>query len=324
MIYSQSFIFRLIACLAISLYGLSLQAAEVDGEIEEIRFFIPPEDLEARRMDMIDDVYERQVGQSHPSGTTPEERSVLKEILQERPVFSDIAKRMQPKQFRSFVRTRARLLNLAYGMLRPISWNKDKLAKRMSSIDDFVIESADAIAMSNRTGFVFSISGAFGLGISKRLLDKIRSERIKRFIPETGGFYYVLAAGGGIYIKQVGPNKNRLVVDVFVDFDRLQKIHTYAGEVSAAINWGVAVDQAEGRGMDRLESHYIGILGVVRKSVSHFSYSLITGLALPPYLPVGMVYTNETFRPRATALNIPWFKIKGRRCENLFEESGPH
>jgi hypothetical protein len=297
----------LVACLSICLYGLKAQA---DDDL--VRLVIPPAEL-------IDDVYERQMTPA------PVDVASLKTILEanakERPIFSEISSRMQPDQYRSFLQARSRLLKFAYWLLRPVTWNREKLAERMVNIDQFVIESADSIATSNRTGVVISLSGSIGLGLSQKLIERIRSERIRSLIPKSGGFYHVFASGVGIYVQQNTNGKNSLVVDLFADFDRLQAIHTYAGEVSLAVNWGVAVDKSKGPSVEGFESHYIGILGVIRKSLDHFSYSLITGAALPPYLPVGMVYTNTTKRARVSVLKIPWFRFRGNRCEELFQES---
>jgi hypothetical protein len=269
--------------------------------------------------ELVDDVFERQMK------LAPIDQASLREILdfnaKERPIFLEIANRMQPEQYRSFVKTRARLLKFTYWLLRPVTWNREKLAKRMASIDQFVIESADSIATSDRTGIVLSLSGSLGLGLSQKIIEKIQSDRLRSLIPMSGGFYYVFASGFGVYIQQIENGKNRLVIDLFADVDRLQAIHTYAGEVSLAVNWGVTVDKSQGATVEGFESHYIGILGVIRKSLDHFSYSLITGAAFPPYLPVGMVYTNKTTRARVSVLKLPWFRSRDNRCKELFEET---
>ena len=197
------------------------------------------------------------------------------------------------------------ILRLTHWLLRPISFSREKINSRMKAIDVFVIDSATAIAQSQRTGFVFSGSFSFGLGVSDKLVAKIKSPKIRKWIPKSGGFYHVLALGFGTFVRQSADTKRHLVIDLFADFDRLEKVHTYAAEVSLAVNWGVAVDRSTRATRETLDSHYVGILGVVRKSADHFSYSLITGLALPPYLPIGMVYSNRTARARVSLVSIP-------------------
>ncbi|CAN5437614.1 hypothetical protein BH10BDE1_BH10BDE1_05690 [soil metagenome] len=312
MIPNLKLISQTVACVLIGLY-VHIANAQVEVPVE-VRLNIPTAEL-------IDEVYERQMTAAVDDPADLNE--LVKINFKEHPIFFEVANRMQPEQYRSFVKTRARLLKFAYWLLRPVTWNRQKLADRMASIDQFVIESADSIATSDRTGIVLSISGSLGLGLSQKLIEKIKSERLKSLIPESGGFYYVLASGLGIYVQANEAGKNRLVIDLFADVDRLQSIHTYAGEVSLAVNWGIAVDKSKGASVESLESHYVGILGVIRKSLDHFSYSLITGVALPPYLPVGMVYSNRTTRARVSILKVPWFRLRGDRCAEVFRESSP-
>lgn len=302
---------------AIAQGGPSSADQDVAGEIAEIRFIVRPEDglSDVESFERIDDVFERQM---QPARV---DRTRLSEILKDHPAVLEAADRLSPEQYRSFLKNRRRLLTTAYWALRLVSWNKNKFADRMSEIDRFVIQSADAIARSRRTGFAVSATGAFGLGLSDYLKAKIKNEKFRAILPASGGFYYVLGVGGGAYIQQTTKKKNHFILEVFVDFDRLKKIHTYAAEVSAAVNWSIPVDDVKWASVEKYDSHYVGILGVIRRGVSHFSYTLITGIAMPPYLPIGMVYTNETRRARVQILKIPWFKFRGDRCENLFLES---
>jgi hypothetical protein len=177
----------------------------------------------------------------------------------------------------------------------------------MLAIDAFIAKSSDAIARSNRTGFVLSISLSFGLGISEKIVARIKSDRIRSLIPKSGGFYYVFSLGLGTFVSRIKRERKSLVFEFFSDFDRLDRVHTYAAEGSIALNWGVAVDRSAQAGIAKMDSHYIGILGVVRQSDEHFSYSLITGLAFPPYLPVGMVYSNRTSRAHIALPGVPLF-----------------
>lgn len=236
-------------------------------------------------------------------------REFLDEVLSvPKRIPPEVVAGMSPVSYARFLKNRRRLLALAYRLLRPISFQREKLEKRMIAIDEFVIKSADVIARSHRTGLVFTISLAAGLGLSERLVAKIKSERLRSWVPRRGGFYYVTALGFAAFVERTVKGR-RLVIELVSDFDRLERILTYAGEISGAVNWGVAVDQASSTLLrartSRMESSYVGILGVVRSNAEHFSYSLITGLAIPPYLPIGMVYTNRTWRTRIPVLKIP-------------------
>ena len=293
---------------------------ELGGEtMEHIEIVVePPAEAvnEARVIEanLIDDVYNRQM---EPA---PTDRADLDYIRDAQRLPSEIAKSMSATSFAKFVRNRRRILTMTYWLLRPISFSREKLADRMAAIDEFVAKSSSAIAQSNRTGFVLSLSLSAGLGLSEKLISRIESEAVKARVPESGGFYYVLAGGVGLFVRQTTSTKKHFVVDVFADVDLLEKIHTYAGEVSVAVNWGIAADRSKAASAEKLDSHYIGILGVVRQSIEHFSYSLITGMALPPYLPIGMVYSNRTSRARATVLAIPLpsFLSRTERCERIF------
>ncbi len=232
-----------------------------------------------------------------------------------RPLPPELAKEMTSEQYARFLRNRAMILKLTHRLLRPVSFSREKINSRMDAIDTFVIQSARAISQSVRTGFVFSGSLSFGLGVSDKLVARIKSERLRRLMPKSGGFYYVIAAGFGIFVRQSTTARRHLVLEVFADVDRLDKVHTYAAEVSLAVNWGIAVDRSKGITREKLDSHYVGILGVIRKSAEHFSFSLITGLALPPYLPIGMVYSNVTTRFRASLITLPLFNRAARSAE---------
>lgn len=262
--------------------------------------------------DLVDDVYEGQM--ASPLRVVGRNQLDLAAIIDESNIPPEISRRMKPKNFQRFLRNRAALLKLAHALLKPISFNDEKLANRMRQIDGFVMRSADAIAKSSRSGVVFSFSAAAGLGFSQKILDRIKSKAVRRFIPNGGGFYYVLAGGVGFFVRSDAVSGRRFLdIEVFFDGDRLKKIHTYAAEGSLAFNWGVALDRGARSGFTRMDSHYVGILGVVRQSQEHFSYSLITGLAIPPYLPVGMVYTNRTTRLRLPLMSLPWFRhVTGR------------
>lgn len=233
------------------------------------------------------------------------ERSATRPELQPE-LRSDLSPENQRERF---ARNRVHILKIASWLLRPVTFSQSKFDERMAAIDAFIIKSSDAIVGSNRTGVVISFSLSLGLGLSDKLLSRISSSRVRSWIPESGGFYYVVSGGFGFYLHEKPRARRRLVLEFFSDFDSLDTVHTYAAEGSVAVNWGVAVDRAAAPGIAKMNSHYIGILGVVRQSPEHFSYSLITGLAFPPYFPVGMVYTNQTSRAHFALPGLPLYFI---------------
>lgn len=272
------------------------------------------------------EIYIPPVGSSdHPSEAQPEvelkNSSVLNQILDTSRVPDSLRIELGEDGYQRFLKGRRRTLTLLYRLLRVVTYRNHRLFEKMHRLDLFVQDSAIAIAHSNRTGLVISISGSMGIGISAILMRKIRRHKLFKLLPRSGGFFLLLGAGLGVYrVRSENGGRDRLIVEGFVDFDRLKKIQTFASEVSVAANWGLVMDHSEKKKLDQLESQYIGILGVVRQGQDHFSYSFVTGAAFPPLLPVGMVYENITKRYHIPFFSIPLLKLKSNRLDLDFDK----
>ncbi len=239
---------------------------------------------------------------------TPE---ILARVADPSRISFDLKESMPSEQFASFVKKRELLLETFYKILRPISFNELKFENNLINLDRFLQESALTITKSERAGVVITGSLSLGLGLSNQIRETLKKNRFTRLLSYPNGFYYVLALGLGSFVHTENDDK-KICFELTIDFDRLQKIKTYAGEISLAANWGFVVDQPPRAQVQSLNSHYIGVLGVIRQGVDHFSYSGITGFAVPPFLPVGMIYSNSTKRMR-----IPLVKFRMKHLQPI-------
>jgi hypothetical protein len=183
---------------------------------------------------------------------------------------------------------------------------------------------------------MFTLSG--GLALPSILVQKLKGTRIGRYIPDAGGFYYVLGMGAGL-TRHVANGRSNLLIEVFIDRERLNSSLTGIVEVSAAGTYGVVYEHREGAFRSQNNrTAYGGAAGVFREGPNQFGWAASTGVSFPPFIGSVLIYVDSARRDYIVRLNLTkaydvvaqvtsavwgWLKSSKEvssavRCESLF------
>lgn len=181
---------------------------------------------------------------------------------------------------------------LAFFHLSPTRINKVLL-----ELNNRFYESSHVISRSNTKGGTMMFSLSAGLALPQKIVQSLKQRSIGKYIPETGGFLYMLGFGVG-FARQVDENKkSKFVFEIFMDVERLKSTMTGLLEVSAAGTYGLVFEK---RGTDfthqKSGTTYGGIAGVFRQGQSQFGWSASTGMSLPPGIGAVLVFQDEATR----------------------------
>lgn len=183
--------------------------------------------------------------------------------------------------------------------------------KASKEIEKKFIENAPLIARSNTIGGTVSFTVNGGLALPKKIVEGLQKTPIGRFLPSNGGFYYVLGIGFGL-VRQTDPDgKSRMVLESYVDFERMIRTLTGIAEVGAAGNYGV-VYESRGQIHRTTETlvQYGGATGSFRHGEKMFGWSATSGFSFPPLIGAFLVFTDQSsryylFRVSNKGLEIP-------------------
>lgn len=183
--------------------------------------------------------------------------------------------------------------------------------KAVAEVETKFNESAPLIARSNTLGGTVSFSVNGGLALPHKIVERLQGTRIGRFIPQNGGFYYLMGIGFGFVRQQLPDGRNRWAFESYVDVERLLRAFTGMAEAGVAGNYGVVYESREGKfSVNRSNVTYGGVAGSFRHGQNVFGWSATSGVSFPPFIGAVLVYTDAStryylFRVSNTGLEIP-------------------
>lgn len=156
------------------------------------------------------------------------------------------------------------------------------------------------LGKSNSLGgtVMFSISG--GLALPQKVVRALKNkfQFADKYLPESGGFYYLLGLGAGIVkTRDLVTSKEKISFELFVDSERLIKTMTGMVEVSMAGTYGVIYELRDGSFQRQSnQTFYGGATGVFRRGETQFGWAASTGLSIPPGIGAFLIYQDQTTR----------------------------
>ncbi|QDK36746.1 hypothetical protein [Bdellovibrio sp. NC01] len=172
-----------------------------------------------------------------------------------------------------------------------------KINKALNELNGRFYESSHVVSRSNVKGgsMMFSVSG--GLALPRKAMEFLRKKSIGNFIPDSGGFYYMLGLGAGFTRQVDSNNKSKFVFEIFMDVEKLKNTLTGIVEVSAAGTYGLVFEKREGPFMTQKNTTmYGGATGVFRQGPHQFGWAASTGLSFPPAIGAFLVYQDHATR----------------------------
>lgn len=200
----------------------------------------------------------------------------------------------------------------------PISW----VNKAVKEVNDKFYRSHKLIARSNTVGGVAMLSVGAGLALPEKMVNYLKTKSIGRFIPDSGGFYYMLGLGGGV-VRTVDrmTGESTLHLELFLDSEKLQKTLTGVVEATAAGTLGVVYEHRDRDfWTQKVDVTYGGAAGLFREGDRHFGWAASFGASIPPLIGAVLVYTDQGTRayflrlsisPKSIALFIPRLMLVG-------------
>lgn len=188
--------------------------------------------------------------------------------------------------------------------------------KILSEVNTKFYNSTRLIANSNSAGatVMFSISG--GMALPKKIMAKLEGRALGKFIPKSGGFFYLIGLGVGVSRHVQENGKPHWVLEAFVDRETLKSTVTGIIEVSAAGTYGVVYELREGKFKgQQSETTYGGLAGVFRQGENQFGWAASTGMSLPPGIGSVIVYTDNSKRNYLFRINF------SKMSENYLENT---
>ncbi|WP_374077349.1 hypothetical protein [Bdellovibrio bacteriovorus] len=172
-----------------------------------------------------------------------------------------------------------------------------KINKVLMELNNRFYESSHVISRSNTKGGTMMFSISAGLALPQKIVQSLKQRSIGKYIPESGGFLYMLGFGVG-FSRQVDENKkSKFVFEIFMDVERLKSTMTGLLEVSAAGTYGLVFEKREASFTHQKSgTTYGGLAGVFRQGQNQFGWSASTGMSLPPGIGAVLVYQDEATR----------------------------
>lgn len=205
-----------------------------------------------------------------------------------------------------FLRKKQSFLNRFAGVLKTLHFKPKTINKALAEVNEEFFDSATLIARSNTIGstVMFSLSG--GLALPKKFTEKLKERPLGKFLPESGGFYYLLGFGAGI-TRVTNPNtqKAKWYLELFMDTESLKNTLSGLVELSAAGTYGVVYEyRPESFWTQKMETTYGGLAGLFKRGPNQFGWAASTGLSAPPGIGAFLIYQDHTTRRYFLRLNI--------------------
>lgn len=170
----------------------------------------------------------------------------------------------------------------------------------LMELNEQFYQSRALLGKSNSLGgtVMFSLSG--GLALPQKIVQSLKNkfQFANKYLPESGGFYYLLGLGAGIVkTHDFETGKDKLSFELFVDSEKLIKTMTGMVELSMAGTYGIVYELREGHFFKQTNTTmYGGATGVFRRGEYQFGWAASTGLSMPPGIGAFLIYQDQTTR----------------------------
>ncbi len=204
---------------------------------------------------------------------------------------------LDDREIEVYLQKKSAFLHRFAKILSKIKLKKTIINKAILDLNLKFGEASLLIARSNTTGGTAMLSISGGLALPQKIIEKISETRIGKWIPKTGGFFYLFGAGIGLS-KSVSPTgKTTTTADIFIDVERLKSTLTGILEVSAAGTAGIIYESRNAEfSSQKNETAYGGATGVFRQGENQFGWAASLGGGLPPMIGAILVYKNQATR----------------------------
>jgi hypothetical protein len=208
-----------------------------------------------------------------------------------------IVLQMDDKHISKFLERKAAFQGKFVKVLSFFRLSAGKINKALADINRHFYQSSHVIAHSNAKGVSLRFSLSAGLALPGKIMASLREKSIGKFIPESGGFHYLLGVGADVIRKTDESGKSKLVFELFVDAEKLKSTLTGVAKMSTSGTLGFIFENRQGPFLTQENTtRYGGATGAFTSGKSHFSWAVSTGFSLPPAVPAVLVYQDQVNR----------------------------
>ena len=218
----------------------------------------------------------------------------------------EIFKNLSAAEMKTFLRKKQTFLRRFAKALQFVKLKPAWINKALAEVNAKFFRSSRLIANSNTVGGTVMLSAGAGLALPSKIVERLKTRPIGQFIPDSGGFYYMLGLGAGLVrFSDPETKKSSLHFELFVDAERLKKTLTGLLEATAAGTMGVVYEHREKDfWSQKVDVVYGGAAGLFRSGQNHFGWAASLGVSAPPFIGAVLVYNNDGVRRYLMRLNI--------------------
>lgn len=178
--------------------------------------------------------------------------------------------------------------------------------KLLNEVNQKIYNSTKAIANSNTKRKSVFITVSAGIALPQFIVQKLKQTSIGRFIPDSGGFFYLFGIGGYL-TKKINPEtlKKEMVLELFADKQSL--IKSTSGILDLSLNLyvgGIQEYREKGATTQKVLITNLGAAGSMRTGLNHTGWTLPFGVGAVPFAGWFLVHDNEGIRKHLGDWNI--------------------
>lgn len=172
-----------------------------------------------------------------------------------------------------------------------------KINKALLEINKLFYDNSHIVSRSNTRGGTLSFVISAGLALPQKVIHALKQRSIGKFIPEKGGFYYLLGFGVS-FARHIDENKkSKYVFEVFMDVERLNSTMTGIIRASTGLQYGLIFEKRDTNfTAQKFNVSTSGVTGILKQGHGHFGWNGSTGITMPPGLSVLLVYKSDSAR----------------------------
>lgn len=249
------------------------------------------------------------------------------ELLQEIPdVYEIYIQDLSTKNLERFLQIKNNFMSKFESFLKRASAPPEKIRLFLDNIESQMYQSAKLICEYNTVGvphqFVIRTGFAFNTEILARFVA--RFPWFAKYIPEKGGYFFLVGAGSGLYrVTDPKTGKKHVILDLLFDFQHLKRVTSMIVElvnIDAAI-FGIRLEKR--KNFDRLvtkstltqDFQYMGPGGRIARGPDFFAWDfavsipLVTTIGFPPMTSALAFFESES-TVRKISINLSSLKPK--------------
>jgi len=189
--------------------------------------------------------------------------------------------------------------------------------KILKEANQKIYNSTKSIAKSNTGRKPVYIAVSAGIALPQYLVAKLKQTPIGRFIPDSGGFYYLFGFGGSLYRKV---NPATLKKELFIEFltTKEELVKSMSGVLDLSLNLYMGSTQEfRASGAEKTQKVLItnlGAAGSMRTGTNHAGWTVPIGIGAIPVVGWFLVHENNAVLNYHGDWNITntWEKLMGK------------